>query len=61
MRNDDKDLEKPKFYLYSISFNNLQDREDFKNKILSLKLKTGLSIGKICTQMLSDFIKARKS
>jgi len=51
---------KPNEFKFTITFWDEKDRDDFRDKITSLKLKTGIPIYKIATQMLYDFIKARK-
>lgn len=47
-----------KYYDFRIQFVTEKERDDFKNKINSLKIKTGKPIYWIATQMLYNFIKA---
>jgi len=51
---------KPKEYKFTITFWDEKERDDFRDKITSLKLKTGKPIYWIATQMLYNFIKAGK-
>lgn len=51
---------KPNEFKFTITFWNEEDRNEFRDKITSLKLKTGMPIYKIATQMLYDFIKQQR-
>ena len=50
---------KAKEYKFTITFWNEKDRDDFRDKITSHKIKTGMPIYQIATQMLKNFLQTK--
>lgn len=50
---------KDKEYKFTITFRNEKDRDDFRDKITSHKIKTGIPIYQIATMMLESFMQTK--